>query len=114
MERYCRATTVSSRATTALQDTMAYQIQGNTLLVGTNRPYGAVQQFGAAMGEFGRYSQVWRRTAYKPGDFRHHAGTQKGFPIPWGNIPARPFLGLSAQDRTQIRAILKRHISRRV
>jgi phage gpG-like protein len=40
--------------------------------------YAAVQQFGAAKGAFGR--------------------TSRGAPIPWGNIPARPFLGISAED----------------
>ena len=54
---------------------------------GTNLVYAATHQFGAAKGAFGRGT-------YK---------TRKGsFPIPWGNIPARPFLGLSAETQGDI------------
>ena len=40
-------------------------------------------QFGAEKGAFG--------------------ATSRGTPIPWGDIPARPFLGLSADDRDGVR-----------
>lgn len=71
-----------------LADTLARQLTagGQGVEVGTNRVYGAVQQFGAAQGAFGR-------------DRRNH-------PIPWGTIPARPYLGVSAQDRTDILRVL--------
>ena len=52
--------------------------------IGTNKIYAAVMQFGAAKGAFGT-----------------DAG---GSSIPWGAIPARPFLGISDQDRTNIAA----------
>ena len=52
--------------------------------IGTNKVYGATMQFGAAKGSFGT-----------------DAG---GSSIPWGNIPARPYLGISDQDRTNIDA----------
>lgn len=78
--------------------------------VGSNLVYAAVQQFGAKMGAFGRYSQLSRRTTYAPTDFRHHAGTKKGFPIPWGNIPARPFLGLSDDDVAAVLDIVQEHL----
>lgn len=63
-----------------------YQVSGKQLWVGTNREYGAVHQFGAEKGEFGT--------------------TSRGAPIPWGDIPARPFLGLSGDDETAIRDII--------
>jgi len=44
--------------------------------------YAAVHQFGAAQGAFGN--------------------TSRGSPIPWGDIPARPYLGLSDDDRQEI------------
>ena len=78
--------------------------------VGSNLIYAAVQQFGAKMGEFGRYSQLSRRSKYAEGDFRRNAGTVKGFPIPWGDIPARPFLGLSADDARAVLDILQEHL----
>jgi phage virion morphogenesis protein len=81
-------------------------------VAGTNRPYASTHQFGARMGEFGRYSQISRRSRYKEGDFRRNAGTVKGFPIPWGDIPARPFLGLSDEGREDILDVLRQHLSR--
>lgn len=78
--------------------------------VGSNLIYAGVQQFGAKMGEFGRYSQLSRRTRFAEGDWRRKAGTVKGFPIPWGDIPPRPFLGLSADDARVILDIVQEHI----
>ena len=49
--------------------------------VGSNMEYSGVMQFGAARGAFGH---------------------SNGRPVPWGNIPARPFLGLSDQDQRNI------------
>lgn len=46
------------------------------------RDYAATMQFGAAKGAFGR--------------------TKFNGPIPWGDIPARPYLGLSAEDETNL------------
>ena len=53
---------------------------------GTNVLYAAVMHFGAAKGALGR--------------------TSRGGPVPWGTIPARPFLGVSDEDRTGILAAL--------
>jgi phage virion morphogenesis protein len=57
---------------------------GDSVEVGSNLIYAAVMQFGAAQGAFG--------------------STSRGGPIPWGSIPARPFLGVSEDDRTNILA----------
>jgi phage gpG-like protein len=58
--------------------------------VGSSLEYAAVQQFGARQGQLGR--------------------TRRGAPIPWGDIPPRPFLGLSAADRQEILGILAEHL----
>ena len=50
--------------------------------IGSARPYSAVMQEGAAKGAFG--------------------STRTGRPIPWGDIPARPWLGLSSDDERMI------------
>lgn len=57
--------------------------------------------YGAKVGEFGRYSQT-RVRKYAEGDYRRKAGTVTGFPIPWGNIPARPFMVIPAATRKVI------------
>lgn len=58
---------------------------------GSDRVYAAVQQFGAGKGAFGQ--------------------TSRGGPIPWGNIPARPFLGISAEDEPLMLDIVSEWIS---
>ncbi|MGD9760375.1 MAG: phage virion morphogenesis protein [Comamonas sp.] len=58
--------------------------------VGSNKVYAPVMFFGAEKGAFGK--------------------NKRGGPIPWGNIPARPFLGLNADDEADILDILETEI----
>lgn len=55
--------------------------------VGTNAIQSAVMQFGAAKSAFG--------------------AMKNGRPIPWGDIPARPFLGISDLDQENIIATVE-------
>lgn len=75
-----------------LNDTLAYQVgaDGRSVVIGSNRVYAAAQQFGMVKGYAGR--------------------TKRGAPIPWGDIPARPFLGLSTDDESRIDALLRRYL----
>ena len=57
---------------------------------GTNLVYAATHQFGAEQGEFG--------------------STQSGRPIPFDDIPARPFLGRSAALDMGILNVINRHL----
>lgn len=60
----------------------------------------AVMQFGAAQGAFGAFigkDKLGR-------DHFHH--------LPWGDIPARPFLGVSDQDKTDILDIVHEALAR--
>lgn len=66
---------------------LTYQVEPDGLSLGTNRVYGAVHQFGARKGEFGS------------GNFRTRRGS---FAIPWGDIPARPYLGINDENRNYI------------
>ena len=63
-------------------------------VAGTNKVYGAVHQFGATEGEFGT--------------------TGAGMPIPFGDIPARPFLGVSEDAREDILDAINDHFRRAV
>lgn len=58
------------------------KVEGSTLYIGSTMIYAAAQQFGMSKGYAG--------------------ANRRGSPIPWGDIPARPFLGLSDQDRVNI------------
>lgn len=64
--------------TRSLSTTINYRVSGNAVEIGSPMEYAAVQQFGARKGAFG--------------------STRRGAPIPWGDIPARPYLGVSAGD----------------
>lgn len=41
----------------------------------------------------------------------HHGGTKAAFPHLWGDIPARPFLGVSAEDEVNITAQIADYLS---
>ena len=58
--------------------------------VGSSMPYAAIHQFGAAQGQFGAFMG---KDKLGRGHFHH---------MPWGDIPARPYLGLSSEDETEI------------
>lgn len=67
--------------------------------VGSGAVQAAVMQFGAAQGEFGaRIGRTQKTDKVKSHDFFTL--------LPWGNIPARPFLGISAEDETNISEII--------
>ncbi|MBI2313576.1 MAG: phage virion morphogenesis protein [Betaproteobacteria bacterium] len=70
---------------------IVYRVSGNTLLVGSALEYSAVQQFGAKKGAFGK--------------------TRRGAPVPWGDIPPRPFLGISDADRAGILDIMNDYLA---
>ena len=80
----------------ALADGINSRAAPDHVVVGTNTPYAAVMQFGAAKGAFG--AAIGRT---RPSDGR--ASSQDYFtPLPWGDIPERPYLGISAEDEDGI------------
>jgi len=76
--------------TQSLMSEIVYLVSGDELIVGSPMEYATTHQFGAAEGEFG--------------SDRH------GRPIPWGDIPARPFLGLDDEDRRMVLDVLSQAI----
>jgi phage virion morphogenesis protein len=67
-----------------LGDTIDYQLFGNDGVdIGSPMQYAAMMQFG---------------------------GTKSEFPSLWGDIPDRPFLGISEQDKSDILTIIQRHL----
>lgn len=77
----------------SLSTTISSSVSGRTLSVGSPMIYASTQHFGASRGAFG--------------------STRRGSPIPWGDIPARPFLGISAEDREDILDSLREILERR-
>ena len=71
------------------EGTLAEQISAtligdNTLEIGSSIQYAAMQQFG---------------------------GTKSEFPFLWGDIPARPFLGISSEDEAKILSTIEEFLS---
>lgn len=68
-----------------LQKQIFYHVRSGELEVGSPLIYASTYQFGARKGEF-------------------------GMGAPWGDIPAREFLGLSNDDQETILVIVERHL----
>lgn len=62
-----------------LQGSTRYQLNGQSVMVGTNMVYAKMMHFG---------------------------GTKSAFPHLWGDIPARPFLGISSQDKVVLQRMV--------
>lgn len=84
------------QVTRNLLDSIIADYDDSTAVVGTNLKYATTQHFGAKRGEFGR------------------AQRKGSFPIPWGDIPPRPFFGLSATGEKAVSDILRDHIERAI
>ena len=76
-----------------LRSTLHWQIEGNTLLFGTNLVYGAIHQFGGTI---------------KP--VRGNALNVGGRPVKQVVIPARPWLGVSTQDKLLLVDVVREHL----
>jgi phage virion morphogenesis protein len=72
-----------------LSNEIHYRARGNLLEWGSSLEYAATQQLGAGKGDFGQ--------------------TASGLPIPWGDIPAREFLGLSQEDSKTVVEVIEEH-----
>lgn len=70
--------------TRGLMSTINYRAENDSVVIGSPMIYAAVQQFGAKRREFGR--------------------------APWGDIPARPFLGISVDDRSSILDLISEYL----
>ena len=70
-----------------MRNTLSYEADQDSVEYGSNAIQAAVMQFGAAKGAFGKASN--------------------GTSTPWGAIPARPFIGLSEEDQSDIVADLE-------
>lgn len=99
-----------------LGDQLSHQVEGTTLLVGTNAPYGAIHQFGGAIHIAARSQRAY---------FHHSKGEvspqfvnqRKANFVQWVtlpaytiNMPARPWLGISDADADEIVLLTGDHL----
>ena len=108
------------RDTGRLMNSLTREATQTEARVGTNVVYAAVHHFGAAKGSFGTFSQqvqpherlvrqVFGRQLQQAKKVRVRAHTRRA-KLPWGDIPARPFMMLEDTDVTDIRDMLARWI----
>lgn len=92
-----------------LRGSIRYQLQGtNGVAIGTNRVYAAIQQLGGKTSPSvivpkTKKALFWPGAAHPVKSVRH----------PGSVIPARPYLGVSDQDSTEIVGIINRYLSLR-
>lgn len=80
--------------TKALSTTIRHQVAGHSIMIGSGQEYAAVHQFGAKAGSLWQGRDKRGRRAKSP----------------WGDIPARPYLGLSPQDEKTILDIVHEYL----
>lgn len=82
--------------TRALGTAINYQLQGgDAVAIGSPMIYAGTFHYGAKSGEYG---------------FGFYATREGSFPLPWGDIPARPFLGVSGDDKANIVDLVHRYL----
>ncbi len=104
-----------------LMGSISVKTEKDSVIVGTNKEYAAVHQFGADKGSFGTFAvkvkpferkitQAFGKPlkggakAVKVGE---HTRNVK---LPWGDIPARPFMMIQYEDWTEMQAMLAEYI----
>ncbi|WP_051202729.1 phage virion morphogenesis protein [Desulfovibrio aminophilus] len=83
-----------------LMGSITAQASAASAIVGTNKVHAAVHQFGAAKGQFGSVTSI------TPGKY----GRTRTMTVPWGTIPARPFMVVQEEDETDIREIIREFV----
>lgn len=84
------------RASGAMAAAINYAAADTQVQIGSPAVQAAVMQFGAEQGSFGAATGRTRPSEKRPKSHDYFAH------LPWGDIPARPFLGLSADDEQEI------------
>lgn len=81
----------NSKTGSSLAGSINHELTGNDgVRIGSPVIYAAIHQFGAAQGQFG--ASMGKDKLGR--DHFHH--------LPWGDIPARPFLGVGQDDEAEI------------
>lgn len=96
-----------------LQDTLRHRVSNNELAFGTDRPYGAIHQFGGKIEHAARSQQVYFRQGKDGTVGNRFVKKNRSNFSQWAargasstDITARPYLGLSSEDETEILAIV--------
>jgi len=85
------------------------RVARDRVFVGTNKVYAAVHQFGARKGQFGTITTKVGAHTRRGRTVRAHTRQMK---VPWGDIPARPFLMVQDEDWREMNAALADYVVR--
>lgn len=88
-----------------LGNSIAHMAAPDHVAIGSNLIYARVMQQGAAQGEFGAAIGRTRPSEKRPKSQDYFT------PMPWGDIPARPYLGVSDADMAIIGDLLEVHFA---
>jgi len=93
-----------------LMGSIHYRAHNDRVIIGTNKIYAGTHQFGARKGSFGTIVASVREHMRRGHMVRAHT---RRMAVPWGDIPARPFLMVQDEDWSEIREALNDFIVRR-
>ena len=99
-----------------LQDSFRHQVSNNELEFGTDRPYGAIHQFGGPIHHAARSQQVYFKAGKDGVGNRFVKKSASNF-AQWvthgarsTEMRARPYLGLSADDELEVAEIIGNYL----
>lgn len=101
--------------TGALRASINSKATKDTAIVGTNKEYAAMQNFGAEKEEFGTklvdetVREHTRRRLGRTETVRQHRRTRR-VASPWGNVPARRFIGFSSNQKRIYASMIKKFL----
>jgi len=90
-----------------LAGSVHYKAGPDRVTVGTDKKHGATHQFGAKKGSFGTVVANIKAHMRKGVPVRAHT---RRMVLPWGDIPARPFLEVQTEDWIEIKAALAEYL----
>ncbi|MBP5056351.1 phage virion morphogenesis protein [Pseudomonas chlororaphis] len=100
-----------------LQDTMRHSVSNNELTFGTDRPYGAIHQFGGKIEHAARSQRVYFRQGKDGSVGNRFISKRKSNFAQWVSrgahvteIEARPYLGLSSEDDSAVLRIVQDYL----
>lgn len=82
-----------------LRNSIHFEAGKDFVEVGSDVIYSAVHQLGAAVGAFGRWEHFGSD------------GEKHSKPLPFGDIPARPYLGVSRDDQSEIASLVQLYLT---
>lgn len=98
---------------------ISYRPGDNDVTLSANKPYATTHHFGAKKGSFGTVAATIKEHIRKinqafgkpiePRDVKVKAHTRK-MTLPWGDIPARPFMMVQDEDWTEIKETLAEYL----